>query len=85
MRKPIIHMSFHPSVKEWTYDQFVERYKDQLTEDEIKYHATSLGLVGEPAAGVVPAPVNVEDLIPPPKVRQLRKQNISKAKTEGGE
>lgn len=50
-------MSFHPSVKAWTYDQFVERYKDQLTEDEIKYFATSLGLVSEPAAGIVPAPV----------------------------
>jgi len=57
MRKPIVHMSFHPSVKGWTYDQFVERYKDQLTEDEITHFATSLGLVSEPAASVIGAPV----------------------------
>jgi len=56
MRKPIVHMSFHPSVKGWTYDQFVERYKDQLTEDEITHFATSLGLVSEPAAGSLSAP-----------------------------
>jgi hypothetical protein len=85
MRKPIIHMSFHSSVKDWTYAQFVERYKDQLTEDEIKYFATSLGLVSEPAAGILPAPVNVEDLVPPGRVKKLRNQIISKDKTEGGE
>lgn len=81
MRKPIVHMSFHPSVKEWTYDQFVERYKEQLTEDEIKHFATSLGLVSEPAAGGESAPVNLD----PPGGAKKTKKTISKDETEGGE
>jgi hypothetical protein len=44
MRKAITHASFHPDVKGWTYEQFVERYKDQFTPEELAQFAGQNGL-----------------------------------------
>jgi hypothetical protein len=44
MRKPITNVWFHPSVKEMSYAEFVERYKDQFSEDETTKFAAQLGI-----------------------------------------
>jgi hypothetical protein len=47
MRQPIKVIDFHSSVRSWSFEQFQERYKDQLSEDEIKHFASLLGLVNK--------------------------------------
>jgi len=44
MRQPITKMWFDESVKGWTFDQFQDRFKDQLTPDEILNFADKLGI-----------------------------------------
>lgn len=42
MRQPIIDMWFHPSIKELSYSEFSERFKSQLTDEEIRRFAAQL-------------------------------------------
>lgn len=83
MRQAIKHMSFDPSVKKWSYAQFQERYKDQLTAEEIRHFASILGLVSEPAADKRSLPVNVEDQVSEKRMNDLAREVKKKKRALG--